>query len=129
SLRAFHFFDEQDRVSELAKAAAERRFDRALAIMNASGESSWKLLQNIRPDGREREQPLALALYLTRSFLDRHGEVGACRVHGGGFAGTILAAIPTDHLDEYRRTMTGVFGERSVMELAIREAGVIAATL
>ena len=128
-LRAFHFFDEQERVSALRKAAEERRFDRALEIMNESGASSWTLLQNIRPDGHEREQPLALALYLTRAFLARHGRAGACRVHGGGFAGTILAAIPTAHLEEYRSTMTETFGEGSVMELHIREAGVIAATL
>ncbi len=128
-LRAFHFFDEQDRVSELAKAAEDRRFDRVLEIMNASGDSSWMLLQNIHPDGYEREQPLAVALYATRAFLNRYGSTGACRVHGGGFAGTILAAIPTDRLEEYRTMMTEIFGEHSVMELHIRDEGVITATL
>ena len=39
------------------------------------------------------EQGVALALALTENFLEEIGE-GACRVHGGGFAGTIQVFIP-----------------------------------
>ena len=50
---------------------------------------------------------------------------GACRIHGGGFAGTILAFVPFDLLDEYSARMNAVFGERATTALAIRPEGVV----
>jgi galactokinase len=126
-LRALHFFDENDRVEAMAgalEAAAARAIDDYLALVNESGDSSWELLQNLYPPHRPAEQGLALALALTRRFLRKGGgRPGACRVHGGCFAGTIQAYIPLDILEAYRAEMEAVFGPGSVTVLRIRPVG------
>ena len=49
--------------------------------------------------------------------------VGAFRVHGGGFAGTIQAFVKNEYLDGYCKLMDRVFGEGSAMKLRIRPTG------
>ena len=63
-----------------------------------------------------------LALEMSRRLLEGRG---AWRIHGGGFAGTILAFVPFNLLDEYRRAMDGVFGEGATTVLSIRPEGVV----
>ena len=128
-LRAFHFFDEQDRVSALVDAVDSRLNERVLRAMNESGVSSWTLLQNVYAEGHVTEQPVALALEVTRTYLAARGALGACRVHGGGFAGTILAVIPEELVPEYHHVMSRGFGDGSVMELRIRPRGMMSADL
>jgi galactokinase len=50
---------------------------------------------------------------------------GACRVHGGGFAGTIQAYLPVDALAAYRAMIETVFGSGSLTPLRIRPLGSI----
>ncbi len=120
-LRAFHFVDETRRVE---KAVAALRADDLGAFFQTvidSGESSWKLLQNLHvPASDNQEMPLALEM--SRRMLSGRG---AWRIHGGGFAGTILAFVPFDLLDGYRAAMDGVFGEKATTVLAIRPEGVV----
>ncbi|MEW5817447.1 MAG: galactokinase family protein, partial [Spirochaetota bacterium] len=85
-LRCLHFILENDRVIEQVEALREDRIEDYLKLVRASGDSSWKLLQNSNSPRNPREQGLSLALALTEIFLNGKG---ACRVHGGGFAGTI----------------------------------------
>jgi hypothetical protein len=99
-------------------------FEKFLDLVNRSGDSSWELLQNIFSTQYPREQGVALGLSLTRIFAGRlFGKKIACRVHGGGFAGTIQAYIPHEHLSEYRQVMETVFGEGAVTVLKVRSAG------
>jgi galactokinase len=93
-----------------------------LLFVEESGNSSWELLQNIYSPKNPGEQGVSLALALTRNFL---GSTGACRVHGGGFAGTIQAYIPMDRLDDYRNLLEGVFGAGTLTVLRIRQLGAI----
>ena len=63
-------------------------------------------------------------LALTRNFIEaRTGGAGACRVHGGGFAGTIQAYLPLDCMAAYRQRMEGVFGTGAVASLRVRPVG------
>jgi galactokinase len=119
-LRAMHFFAEDARVPE--QAAALRRGDLPgfLDLINASGDSSGALLQNLYL--YPPEEPLALALALSKQML---AGCGACRVHGGGFAGTILAFLPLERLDAYRRRMDAVFGAGACQPLNIRPFGAL----
>jgi galactokinase len=130
-LRALHYFDENQRVEDMGlalqavAAASEHRekqgeFARYLTLVNKSGESSWELLQNVYSPQNPREQGMSLALAVTRGFLRG---AGACRVHGGGFAGTIQAYIPLDMLDRYREQMEGLFGPGAVTVLQVRQTG------
>ena len=91
------------------------------ATVIASGESSWKLLQNLHVATSDNQE-MPLALEMSRRLLSGKG---AWRIHGGGFAGTILAFVPFDMLAQYRAAMDGVFGEKATTVLAIRPEGVV----
>lgn len=119
-LRAFHFFNEQERVGEQRAALKTGRFEDFLRMVNASGQSSYDYLQNLYSTSAVNEQGLSLAIALTKQFL---GDKGACRVHGGGFAGTIQCYIPTERLAEYKQMIEKAFGEGSCCVLNIRPVG------
>ncbi len=116
-LRAIHFFEENHRVDAMVSALEEGRIRTYLDLVNASGRSSAQFLQNVYSLKHLNEQPIPLALALTEKFLA--GE-GACRVHGGGFAGTIQTYVPLNRRREYAKTMEAVFGPGSVIELTVR---------
>ncbi len=119
-LRAIHFFNEDQRANEEKIALQRDDFERFLDLVNESGDSSYKYLQNIYSVSNVSNQGLSLALALTEMFLK--GE-GACRVHGGGFAGTIQCYIPADKINEYKEMIDSVFGENSCQILKIRSVG------
>ena len=120
-LRAFHFVDETARVTEAVEALKRDDLKAFFETVIASGESSWKLLQNLYvPASGNQEMPLALEM--SRRMLSGRG---AWRIHGGGFAGTILAFVPNDLLEEYKKNMNAVFGENATTVLAIRPEGVV----
>ena len=48
---------------------------------------------------------------------------GACRIHGGGFAGSILALVPEDEYEIFVRDMEDVLGKDSCRRMNIREKG------
>jgi galactokinase len=136
-LRALHFFNENRRVDAMFSALKDMNTSplledkqRALGIfleqVNKSGDSSWELLQNIYSPQNPKEQGVSLALALTRDFIVSSCKShGACRVHGGGFAGTIQAYIPTASLAEYRGYIESFFGEGAVTALNIRPVGAV----
>jgi len=125
-LRAYHFITENQRPAELVRAMLDTDMEHYLSIVRESGESSWKYLQNLYPCESPREQGLGIALALTEDFIARKaGGRGACRVHGGGFAGTIQVYVPTEKIDDYRAEMQKLFGEGSVFPLRVRPYGVV----
>jgi galactokinase len=119
-LRALHFYEEDRRAAEQAQTLRRGDFPAFLRLVVESGRSSWMLLQNCYPPGAAREQGVALALAVSERIL---GEKGAWRVHGGGFAGTILAFVPDGLLAGYLGRMRELFGEDSCRQLAVRQAG------
>lgn len=123
-LRAFHFVAENERVPEMVRSLESGRIRRYLKLVRKSGDSSWKLLQNVVRPGADREQPLAAAITLATAFL---GGTGAVRVHGGGFAGTIQAYVHTDHAAEFADFMDARFGKGATKILHIRPDGVMEA--
>jgi len=123
-LRAMHFIAEDQRVIEQVKALEENQFERFLNLIRDSGNSSWKWLQNCFTTHNPGEQGITLALAVTEDFLNKKGK-GACRVHGGGFAGTIQVFMPLEYVDEYVGLMESIFGDKSVTPLSIRPYGAI----
>jgi len=119
-LRALHFFAENRRVQAQVDALDRDDLPGFFAEVNASGDSSWTLLQNVW--AHPQEQPIALGLALSKRIL---GGQGACRVHGGGFAGTILAFVPNALLEEYARRMEALFGAGTCAVLDIRPEGAV----
>ncbi len=118
--RALHFFDENDRVEREAEALGSGDFDAFLREVTDSGNSSFKYLQNIFVPSSVREQGMVLGLYTAERVLNGRG---ACRVHGGGFAGTIQAFVPNSMLEEFTSAMEHLFGEGSCYDLYIRPLG------
>ncbi|MBQ3078540.1 MAG: galactokinase [Clostridia bacterium] len=121
-LRALHFADENARVIEMAKALKNDDLKAFLDGVIESGESSWKLLQNLCVPGRDNQE-MPLALEMSRRILKNAG--GAWRIHGGGFAGTILAFVPKHLMVEYTDKMNAVFGEGAVKPLYVRPEGAV----
>ena len=119
-LRAVHIFRENDRVKAQVKALREGDFDTFLRYVTASGCSSWMYLQNIYPAGATKNQEMAVALALCETLLQGRG---ACRVHGGGFAGTVQAFVPMDLLEGFREGIEAVLGKGSCHVLSIRPIG------
>jgi galactokinase len=116
-LRAYHFLAENNRVGAMLKALQRDDIQAYLTLVNESGDSSFMYLQNLYSTSNPKEQGLPLALAVTKRFLN--GE-GACRVHGGGFAGTIQVYVPCARTADYIKTIESVFGAHSATVLAIR---------
>ena len=120
-LRAYHFFAENERVAAQVEALKAGDIEGFKAGVTASGNSSFKFLQNVYTTINVEEQGLSLALCLTEDFL--RGTGGVCRVHGGGFAGTIQAFVPSELTAAYREKMDAVFGAGACHILSVRKNG------
>lgn len=119
-LRAIHFYQEHRRVYRQKDALIRGDFHTFLHLVKESGRSSWMYLQNITPTGAVAHQDVALALALCDTLL---GDEGAFRVHGGGFAGTVQAFVPTNKLEAFRDGIEAVLGKGSCHILRIRPEG------
>ena len=122
-LRAMHFYDEEKRVVAEAEALKKGDIDAYLALVNESGLSSERYLQNVWAGKDPANQAIPLALAVGRRLLDG---TGAIRVHGGGFAGTVQAYVPFEYLGVFTDGMEGVFGEGCCHVLRIRPEGACA---
>ena len=100
------------------------RFNDFLENITASGNSSWKWLQNCFTTSNSEEQGITVALALTELFIAKK-QKGACRVHGGGFAGVIMAMLPNEIVEEYKEYMESCLGEGCVYKMSIRPYGAI----
>ncbi len=122
-LRALHFFAENKRVARQRAALSGGDLDGFFSEVLASGRSSFCYLQNVYTTKNLSEQGLSLALCLADGYLS--GKRAAWRVHGGGFAGTIQAFVPTSEVEGFRALMDGVFGEGKCIVLRIRPEGAV----
>ena len=121
-LRVLHFLDENERVDKQIAMLKQKKFQEFLSLVNESGNSSIKLLQNIYPSSNPLEQPITLGLALTERYIASIGE-GAVRIHGGGFAGTYQVFLPSRYVASYRKLIEPLFGINSVKKLKIRKRG------
>ncbi len=122
-LRAFHFFEENERVGEIKKALHASDIDKFFEGILASGKSSFCYLQNVYTTKNVGEQGVSLALCLAENYLKKVG--GAWRVHGGGFAGTVQSFVPLSKVAEFTKIIESVFGNGSCLALSIRPDGAI----
>ncbi len=120
-MRALHFFAENKRVAKQKAALESGDLDAFFENVKASGRSSFCYLQNVYTTKNLTEQGLSLALCLAERILG--DKKAAWRVHGGGFAGTIQAFVPTETVPEYKAAMDACFGEGACIVLGIRPVG------
>ena len=79
------------------------------------------MLQNIIAEGHESAQAVAFTICYAKRLLNGRGAV---RVHGGGFAGTVLAIVPNDLLNEFCAEMDRVLSPGACKPLSVRKRGV-----
>lgn len=118
-LRAMHYYDENIRVQEAYNAIEKDDIKTFLKCVNESGESSYKLLQNCYY-ANDVNQGITLALTISKKII----KDGACRVHGGGFAGTILAIVNKNESQNYLEIMSSIFSKENCNRVYLRKLGV-----
>ncbi|MEG0547865.1 MAG: galactokinase family protein [Bacilli bacterium] len=120
TLRAIHLFEENKRVDLQVNALINGDFEEFKKWIKASGDSSFKYLQNVYANCDVHNQSVSVALALTEKALCGHG---VCRVHGGGFAGTIQAFVEDDYVEKYKQEIEKYFGKGSCHVLKVRKYG------
>ncbi|MEG1529153.1 MAG: galactokinase family protein [Clostridia bacterium] len=119
-LRAEHYYEENERVEKAFSAIGNLDEQAFLDAVNASGLSSKHKLQNLfSPAGGNHNLEYAL------DRVEKIDGVVAKRVHGGGFAGTILVFVKTQFSSGAKAAFNVMFGDENVFELAIRDSGAI----
>lgn len=113
--RAKHFFDENERVPKMRDALIAGDAAEYMRLMNKSGRSSEKYLNNIVTSATD-DRKLESGLILSEKLLNG---VGAWRVHGGGFAGCVQALMPAEYFAHYKTEMERSFGEGACRELKL----------
>ena len=126
-LRAYHYVLENERVDVISGAMDEGNIDLFLEYIEKSGLSSYRYLQNVYSAHHSEEQGISLALALSEHiFASYKGDKKpVCRVHGGGFAGTMQAFVPEEFTKQYREGIDSVFGEGACMIMHVRPLGAI----
>ncbi|MDR1970969.1 MAG: galactokinase [Treponema sp.] len=137
-LRALHFLQENARVDEEIEALKGNDFPRFLSLIQESGDSSYRFLQNVTVPGSIEAQNIPVCLALTEAFfrerrLNVQTRRAACRVHGGGFAGVIQVFLPQEEAEAYTAWMHGALGYTGegpspVFIMSIRPRGLVEIT-
>lgn len=117
-MRAMHFFEENKRVEVAYQALKFKDAKTFLRMINESGESSYKKLQNCYVP-KDIEQRIPLAISVSRHF----DGVKAIRVHGGGFAGTVLAIVERAKVNDYEYYMSMLYGKNNAYVVSVRNDG------
>ena len=119
-LRSYHFLNETKRAEDEKTALVAGDLPRFLSLVKESGRSSFMYLQNVKANGIDKQQSLAVGLAVSEHVL---GDDGAWRVHGGGLAGTIQAFCPMHKTESYIKTMESLFGSGCSHIVRIRGVG------
>lgn len=120
-LRAIHYFEENKRVNKLADALNKNDFATFLDCISKSGDSSYKILQNCYVAGG-KDQSVPMALTLAKKCL-KDGDVN--RIHGGGFAGTILNVVKNENVEEFIENLSAFYKKQAIIPLKVRKVGSI----
>ena len=117
--RALHFYGENQRVIEMEGALLNKNKKQFLALINASRKSSTELLKNMMVGEQYEGSPLQ-ACDRAMKLMD---ESGACKINGGGFAGSIICVVPDEKLGLFIKEMGKYYGENNVKEVHINKNG------
>ena len=117
-LRAMHYFEENERVDRAVEDIQNVNEADFCKMIQESGLSSETKLQNYRVD-TDIDELISLGVNYSKTI----DGVLASRVHGGGFAGTIISYVKKDSVDNYCEKMKNLFGEKNIFVMSIRESG------
>ena len=123
-LRALHYYEECGRVDRAVEALKKGEREKMLSYIREGGNSSWKWLQNGYVVADPKEQSIPLILALSEIYLNRSGK-GACRIHGGGFAGVIMCVVPKEETAGFVEYLSPYVGEDKIYIMGIRQIGAV----
>ena len=128
--RARHFYAETNRVAKQYKALCEGRYTRFVRLAGESGRSNRESLMNVVPMSAAPDDVEAKRPALIMDECDRIlGDAGVCRMHGGGFGGSILAIMKPRRMKPFMAEMNALLGYDACMPAAITPAGAGAQTV
>ena len=117
--RAKHFFSENKRVEKMKICLENKDEQGFLDCINESRISSTKNLKNMMVDENYYGSPLE-GTDLAMKAMDN---LGAVKINGGGFAGSIIAVVPSNKLDKFMNVMKEKYGNDNVVEVYINKEG------
>lgn len=120
-LRALHFYTENERVKKAFLAIKNNDQDLFLKQINESRLSSTNNLKNMMVGSNYKGSPLEACDLLLKATDNN----GAVKINGGGFAGSVIALIPSKYLDKAIKEMSKVYGKENVVEIFVRENGAL----
>ena len=114
--KATHFYQENERVQKAVEAIKNNDVETLIKLINQSRISSTELLNNMCVNGQIEGSPLeACNLILEAS----HNKAGV-KINGGGFAGSVIALVPKDELDDVVNITTEKYGKENVHLVNVR---------
>ncbi len=117
--RAKHFYDENERVSIMKRALLNKDKEMFLKLINESRKSSTELLKNMMVEDKYEGSPLQACDRAMKIMEDN----GACKINGGGFAGSIICVVPDKYLQKFIEQMNDYYGENNVKEVHVNKNG------
>ena len=113
--RTIHFFGENRRVKEAFDAIEKGELDVLTRLMNESRMSSTDLLHNMYVEDKQGSPFEACELIIKASR-----EKAGVKINGGGFAGSVIALVPNDELDNVLKETKAKYGVNNVHLVNIR---------
>lgn len=113
--RAKHFYSENERVLTLVKALENKDKEAFLNAIKGSFISSRDDLKNMMVENCYEGSPLQACDY-AYEFLDNRG---ACRINGGGFAGSIIACVNKICVDAFIEHMGFKYGLKNIAKVNV----------
>ena len=114
-LRALHFYGENRRVKEAYDAITNNDLEMLIRLMNESRESSTDLLHNMYVDKVEGS-PLETCELILKASNNKAG----VKINGGGFAGSVIALVPNEVLNNVLDATKERYGEENVHIVNVR---------
>lgn len=113
--RAMHFFEENERVKKAINAIKNKDIKALVQLINKSCLSSTNLLKNMYYKDVKGSPLEACELILKAS----HNNAGV-KINGGGFAGSVIALVPNEELDNVVKAAIEKYGENNVHLVSVR---------
>lgn len=112
---ALHFYSECERVNKMKEALRNKDKKEFYSLINLSRESSTNNLRNMQVEGQYKNSPLEAC----DLFMKLVGKNGACKINGGGFAGSIVCFADKNISHTVVEKMSEIYGKTNVKIISI----------
>jgi len=111
--RSLHFLDENERVELMIESLNRHDAITFLNLIQASGDSSYQKLRNCYCESEEE------ALSSAIQFVKNNCKNASVRVHGGGFAGSILVVFEKEYEKQYLEILKEHFKDENIIKVVL----------